>query len=88
MASYYKMGKRTANGEHYYPDGYTCAHRNLPFGTWLKVTNLGNHRWELVRVNDRGPFIKSRVLDLSMGAARELGMVGHGVAHISFEVYN
>jgi len=87
-ASYYKMGKHTANGERYKPMGYTAAHRKLPFGTWLKVTNLRNKRFVLVRVNDRGPFIKGRVLDVSLGAARELGMTGRGVAKISFEILN
>lgn len=87
-ASYYKMGKRTANGEHFKPMGFTCAHRRLPFGTWLKVTNLRNHRFVLVRVNDRGPFVKGRILDVSLGAARELGMVGRGVTRISYEIWN
>ncbi len=87
-ASYYKMGKRTANGERYNFNGFTAAHRKLPFGTWLKVTNLSNKRYVLVRVNDRGPFIKGRVLDVSLGAARELGMVGRGVAKISFEIFD
>ena len=82
------MGKHTANGERYRPLGFTAAHRKLPFGTWLKVINLRNKRFVLVRVNDRGPFIKGRVLDVSFGAARELGMVGRGVAKISFEILN
>ena len=87
-SSYYKTGKRTANGERFNPLGFTCAHRKLPFGTWLKVTNLRNKRFVYVRVNDRGPFIKNRVLDLSLGAARELGMAGRGLARISFEIWN
>lgn len=88
LASYYKMGKRTASGEHYNYNGFTCAHRKLPFGTFLKVTNLRNKRFVIVRVNDRGPFVKGRVLDVSLGAARELGMLGQGVARISFEIFN
>ena len=88
LASYYKIGKHTANGERYNPNGFTAAHRKFPFGTWLKVTNLGNKRYVIVRVNDRGPFVKGRVLDVSYGAAKELGMVGRGVTRISFDVVN
>jgi len=87
-ASYYKMGRRTADGERYNPYGLTCAHRRLPFGTLLKVTNLRNKRSVIVRVNDRGPFIRGRVLDLSLGAARVIGMTGTGVAHISYEIWH
>lgn len=82
------MGTQTANGEHYLPEGFTCAHRKLPFGTYLRVTNLNNKRLVIVRVNDRGPFVNSRVLDLSLGAARELHIIGRGVAHISYEILN
>ena len=85
-ASYYKMGKHTANGERYNPYGFTAAHRKFPFGTWLKVTNLRNKHYVIVRVNDRGPFVKGRILDVSYGAAKELGMVGRGVTRISFDV--
>ena len=88
LASYYKMGNRTASGEHYNYNGFTCAHRNLAFGTYLKVTNLRNKQFVIVRVNDRGPFVKGRVLDVSFGAARELGMLGRGVARISYEIIN
>jgi rare lipoprotein A len=87
-ASYYKSGRRTANGEHYYPLGLTCAHRRLPFGTKLKVTNLRNGRSVIVRVNDRGPFIRGRVLDLSLGAAKVIGLNASGVAKISYIVMN
>ena len=88
LASYYKMGKRTANGERFDPNGFTAAHRKFPFGTRLKVTNLGNKRYVIVRVNDRGPFVRGRVLDVSYGAAKELGMIGRGVARISFDIVN
>ena len=81
-ASYYSSGSRTANGEHFNPNGYTAAHRTLPFGTKLRVTNVANGRSVVVRVNDRGPFIKGRVLDLSKGAARAIGMIGAGTASI------
>ncbi len=87
-ASYYKMGRRTANGERFSPMGLTCAHRNLPFGTKLKVTNVKTGRSVVVRVNDRGPFVRSRVLDLSLGAAQVIGLTAMGIGKISYEVVN
>ena len=81
-ASYYSSGTRTANGEHFNPNGYTAAHRTLPFGTKLRVTNRDNGRSVIVRVNDRGPFVHSRILDLSRGAAKAIGMIGAGTARI------
>lgn len=86
MASYYKSGHRTANGERFNPMGLTAAHRSLPFGTRLMVTNLKTGKAVMVRVNDRGPFIRGRVLDLSLGAARVVGLTSSGVARIKFEV--
>jgi rare lipoprotein A len=88
LASYYKMGKRTANGERYDPNGLTAAHRTLPFGTKVLVTNLGNGKSVIVRINDRGPFSRKRVLDLSFGAAKIVGLVRTGVAKIEFKVLN
>jgi rare lipoprotein A len=85
-ASFYKSGRLTANGEHFKPMGLTCAHRKLAFGTKLKVTNLRNGRSVIVRVNDRGPFIKGRILDLSLGAAKLIGLTASGVGKISFTV--
>ena len=85
-ASYYKSGHRTANGERFLPMGMTAAHKNLPFGTKLKVTNLRNGKSVIVRVNDRGPFIRGRVLDLSLGAARVIGLTASGVGKISYTV--
>ena len=85
-ASFYKSGKRTANGEHFNPNGMTAAHRNLPFGTKVLVTNLNNGKSVMVRINDRGPFIRGRVMDLSLGAARIVGLNRSGVAKIKFEV--
>jgi rare lipoprotein A len=79
-ASYYQHGSRTASGERFNPSGMTAAHRSLPFGTRLKVTNRANGRSVVVRVNDRGPFIRGRGLDVSRGAAAALGMIGSGVA--------
>ena len=64
----------------------TAAHRTLPFGTKLKVTSLANNRSVLVRINDRGPFVKGRVIDLSLGAAKELQMVQSGLAKVKLEV--
>jgi len=86
MASYYKSGKRTANGERFNPNGLTAAHRSLPFGTKLKVTNPRTGRSVVVRVNDRGPFIRGRVIDLSLGAARVIGLTASGVGRISYTI--
>jgi rare lipoprotein A len=80
-ASWYGLqfqGRRTAGGESYDMNGMTCAHPSLPMGTWLKVTNLKNRRTAFVRVNDRGPVIDGRIVDLSAAAARTLGLVGLG----------
>ena len=85
-ASYYKMGKVTANGERFNPNGLTAAHRSLRFGTLVKVTNLKNGRKVVVRINDRGPFIGGRIIDLSLGAARRIGMISSGIARIKMEV--
>ncbi len=85
-ASYYSCCKLTANGERFNKHGLTAAHRKLPFGTKLRVTNLRNGKSVIVRVNDRGPFIKSRVIDLSLGAARRIGLTKSGVAKIAFVV--
>lgn len=81
-ASYYKHGARTANGERFDPQDYTAAHRTLPFGTRVLVTNLKSGQSVIVRVNDRGPFIKSRIIDVSYSAAKMLGMTGAGVAAV------
>ena len=85
-ASYYKMGRITANGEAFRPMGFTAAHRLLPFGTKLKVTNLRNGRSVIVRVNDRGPFIRGRILDLSLGAAKVIGLTASGVGKITYSI--
>jgi rare lipoprotein A len=78
VASYYgnESGSRTASGEHFNQNAMTCAHRSLPFGTKLRVSHGG--RSVVVTVNDRGPFVRGRVLDLSKGAARVLGLGGVG----------
>ena len=87
-ASYYAKswtGRRTSNGERLHHDSLTCAHRSLPFGTLLKVTNLLNGKHVVVRVTDRGPFVKGRVVDLSWGAAKAIGMLAQGIAPVSVE---
>ena len=86
MASYYKSGYRTANGERFKPNGLTAAHRSLPFGTMVKVTNIKTGKSVVVRINDRGPFSHGRVIDLSYGAAKAVGLVASGVARVRFEV--
>jgi rare lipoprotein A len=86
MASWYSMGTRTASGARYNPDGLSAAHRTLPFGTHLKVTNVRNGKSVNVVVNDRGPFAKKRVIDVSRGAARQLGMISSGTAKVSVQV--
>jgi rare lipoprotein A len=85
-ASWYALHSRTASGERMNPSKLTAAHRNLPFGAKVKVTNRNNGRAVIVRINDRGPFIRGRVLDLSRAAAHEIGMVRSGTAKICFEV--
>lgn len=75
-ASWYHEGARTATGERYNPDGITAAHRTLPFGTRVQVRNQRTGRTVVVRINDRGPFIRGRIIDLSRGAKRVLGMDG------------
>ncbi|MES2391078.1 MAG: septal ring lytic transglycosylase RlpA family protein [Acidobacteriota bacterium] len=77
------QGHRTADGEKYNMDALTCAHRTLPMGSWVRVTNLRNHRMVLVRVNDRGPVPETRILDLSYAAAKQLGI--GGVAKVRVE---
>jgi len=89
MASYYAEDfhdKKTANGETFNMNGLTCAHKTLPFNTWLEVTNLANRRTVIVRVNDRGPFVGDRIIDLSLGAAKELGMIEAGVQEVDIEI--
>ena len=75
-------GRRTANGERYDMHAMTAAHRTLPFGTWVRVHSLVNGREVDVRITDRGPFIRSRVIDVSRGAAEALGMLGLGFKEV------
>ena len=88
-ASYYAEdfhGKRTSNGERFNMNDYTCAHKSLPFNTILKVTNLANGKNCEVRVNDRGPFVATREIDLSKAAAVKLGMIGSGTTKVKLEI--
>lgn len=78
-------GRKTANGEIYDQMSFTAAHKSLKFGTLLKITNLKNNKSVVIRINDRGPYIHGRDLDLSKAAALELGMVRKGVAKIKVE---
>ena len=79
-------GNRTANGELFRPGTLTAAHRTLPFGTKVRVTNLWNGRSAIVRINDRGPFHGRRVIDLAHGAASQLGLISSGIAQVKLEV--
>jgi rare lipoprotein A len=80
------FGNRTASGEVLRPGTMTAAHRSLPFGTKVKVTNLWNGRTAVVRINDRGPFHGRRIIDLAHGAAQSLGLTASGVAQVRLEV--
>ena len=85
-ASWYALHSRTASGERMNPSTLTAAHRSLRFGTKLRVTNSRNGRAVVVRVNDRGPFIRGRVLDLSRAAANSIGMVRSGTAKVCYQI--
>jgi len=86
LASFYGSPQQTANGEQFNPRALTAAHRTLPFGTKVRVTNVRSGRAVTVRINDRGPFVYGRVIDLSQAAAEELGIVGRGIAKVKLDV--
>ena len=86
VASFYTEGTQTANGEKFDTQELTAAHRTLPFGTRLRVTNVATGRSVTVRVNDRGPFVPGRDVDVSYAAAETLGMVGWGIAKVKLDV--
>jgi rare lipoprotein A len=89
VASYYARrhhGRRTANGERFDMDQLTAAHRTLPFGTVVRVTDVASGRSVTVRINDRGPYAAGRVIDLSRAAARQLGILEAGVAKVQLDV--
>jgi rare lipoprotein A len=87
-ASYYSSGTLTASGERFDKSGFTAASRTLPFGTRLLVTNPANNCSIVVRINDRGPFIRGRHLDLAEGAAEALGMIAQGIATLKIVQLN
>ena len=89
IASYYGAelaGNRTANGERFNPNAMTAAHRSLPMGTKVRVINKANGKSVVVRINDRGPFAKKRILDVSKGAAEKISMVRSGTARVEIHV--
>lgn len=89
QASFYAdkfEGRKTANGEIYYHIRKTAAHPDLPFGSVVKVTHLDNNKFVVVRINDRGPFVENRIIDLSKSAAEELGFVDQGLASVKIEL--
>ena len=89
VASWYGAqfaGRRTASGEPFNPAGFTAAHRTLPFGSLVRVTHEGSGRSVVVRINDRGPFSHSRIIDVSQGAAKELGLVASGSGRVKLEL--
>ncbi len=89
IASYYAddfHGKQTSNGEMFDMNALTAAHRTFPFDSMVRVTNLDNSMSVVVRVNDRGPFVDGRIIDLSLGAAKEIGLIAAGTARVKLEV--
>ena len=89
VASYYGSGfhgKKTASGERFDMYGLTAAHRTLPFNTLVKVTNLKNKKFVVVRINDRGPFKKGRIIDLSLEAAKKINLIETGTAKVKLEI--
>lgn len=85
-ASWYAMHSRTASGERCDPGALTAAHRTLPFGTRVKVENLKNGKTVIVRINDRGPFVGGRIIDLTRAAAHKIGLVATGTAKVRVTV--
>jgi rare lipoprotein A len=86
IASFYNEGSQTASGEKFDPHELTAASPTLPFGTRLRVTNVANGRTVVVRINDRGPFVRGRAVDVSYSAAETLGMVGRGTAKVKLDI--
>jgi rare lipoprotein A len=89
MASYYGREfnhRKTASGERFDMNKFTAAHRELPFGTMVKVTNMTNGKSVVVRINDRGPFARGRIIDLSFAAGKAMGMMGTGTVRVRIEI--
>ncbi|WP_321294722.1 septal ring lytic transglycosylase RlpA family protein [Marinifilum fragile] len=83
----YFEGRKTSSGEIFHQWKYTAAHRSLPFGTWVKVINLENKRSVIVLINDRGPFAKGRIIDLSKEAAKQVGNLNEGIFRVRISIY-
>ena len=79
-------GKKTANGERFNAESLKAAHPNLPFGSWVRVVNTRNGKFELVRINDRGPYQEGREIDVSYRVARKIGLIGSGVSQVRLEL--
>src|SRR5215470_1750525 len=79
-------GKKTANGERFNAESLTAAHPNLPFGSWVRIVNARNGKFEMVRINDRGPYQEGREIDVSYRVARKIGLVGSGVSQVRLEL--
>jgi rare lipoprotein A len=86
LASFYAHGRRTASGEKFDASDLTAAHRTLPFGTRVRVTNVATGQSVTVRVNDRGPYVRGRAIDVSSSAAQMLGITRQGVAKVKLDV--
>jgi len=79
-------GKKTANGERFNSEALTAAHPNLPFGSWVRIVNTRNGKFELVRINDRGPYQEGREIDVSYRVARKIGLINSGVSQVRLEL--
>ena len=79
-------GKKTANGERFNSEALTAAHPNLPFGSWVRIVNTRNGKFELVRINDRGPYQEGREIDVSYRVARKIGLINSGVCQVRLEL--
>ena len=91
IASFYATkfnGRRTASGEKFDNNALTAAHKSLPFGSKVQVTNVRNGKSVVVRINDRGPYVRGRIIDLSKAAAKQIGLGGSGTARVKLEVIN
>ncbi len=80
-------GRKTASGEIFHQAKLTAAHKSLPFGTWVKVINRDNKKSVIVRINDRGPFVKGRIIDLSKSAAKKIGKLKNGIYSVRIKIY-
>jgi rare lipoprotein A len=79
-------GRKTANGEHFNSESLTAAHPSLPFGSWVRIVNIRNGKFEVVRINDRGPYQEGREIDVSYRVARKIGLIHSGVSQVRLEL--